>query len=80
MAKVATSTAMKILLASERGLELWMAASASLDDYLDFYLEDPSLRRPVSSLLFSYFRNRAVIERAIDLAAARSEPPRYRRL
>lgn len=80
MSKVATSTAMKILLASERGLELWMAASASLDDYLDFYLEDPSLRRPVSSLLFSYFRNRAVIERAIDLAAARSVKPRYRRL
>jgi len=31
-------------------------------------------------LLFSYFRNRAVIERAIDLAAARSVKPRYRRL
>ena len=80
MEKTVTSTSMKILLAAEKGLDMWASASASLDDYLDFYLEDPALRRPVSSLLFSYFRNKAVIDRAIDLAAERSVKPRYRRL
>lgn len=80
MAKTADSTAGRILRAAEKGLELWSTDSASLDDYLDFYLEDPGLRRSVSSLLFTYFRNKALIDRAIDSTAERSVKPRYRRL
>ena len=80
MAKTADSTAGRILRAAEKGLELCCAESASLDDYLDFYLEDPALRRSVSSLLFTYFRNKALIDRAIDSTAERSVKPRYRRL
>jgi 16S rRNA (cytosine967-C5)-methyltransferase len=80
MAKAADSTAGRILRSAEKGLELWCADSASLDDYLDFYLEDPALRRSVSSLLFTYFRNKALIDHAIDCTAERSVKPRYRRL
>jgi 16S rRNA (cytosine967-C5)-methyltransferase len=80
MAKTADSTAARILRAAEKGLELWCADSASLDDYLDFYLESPALRRSVSSLLFTYFRNKALIDHAIDSTAERGVKPRYRRL
>ncbi len=80
MAKTADSTAGRILRAAEKGLELCGADSASLDDYLDFYLEDPALRRSVSSVLFTYFRNKALIDRAIDSTAERGVKPRYRRL
>ena len=80
MAKTADSTAGRILRAAEKGLELWSTDSASLDDYLDFYLDDPGLRRSVSSLLFTYFRNKALIDRAIDSTAERSVKPRSRRL
>ncbi|MFA6480154.1 MAG: RsmB/NOP family class I SAM-dependent RNA methyltransferase [Victivallaceae bacterium] len=80
MAKTADSTAGRILRAAEKGLELCGADSASLDDYLDFYLEDPALRRSVSSVLFTYFRNKALIDRTIDSTAERGVKPRYRRL
>ena len=39
----------------------------TLDDFLDFQLEDNDFRSVVSSILFTYFRNKAILDFAIGM-------------
>lgn len=72
-------TAERILQAALAGLAKWADEQVSLDDYLDNYVS-ADLRPPVSSMLFEYFRNKALIDRIIAAKCARPPKPRYRRL
>ena len=72
-------TAERILKAALMGLAKWTNEHVSLDDYLD--QDVPSeLRPPVSSMLFEYFRNKALVDRIVDSKCARVPKPRYQRL
>ncbi len=72
-------TAERILKAALMGLAKWTNEHVSLDDYLD---QDVALelRPPVSSMLFEYFRNKALVDRIVDSKCARVPKPRYQRL
>ena len=72
-------TAERILKAAVAGLAKWTNEHVSLDDYLD---QDVSseLRPPVSSMLFEYFRNKALVDRIVSSKCARLPKPRYQRL
>lgn len=72
-------TAERILKAALKGLAKWINEQVSIDDYLDQDV-DPGLRPPVSSMLFEYFRNKALIDRIISTKCARPPKPRYQRL
>lgn len=72
-------TAERILQAALMGLAKWTNEHVSLDDYLDQDVA-PDLRPPVSSMLFEYFRNKALIDRIVSSKCARVPKPRYRRL
>jgi 16S rRNA (cytosine967-C5)-methyltransferase len=74
-----TQTAGEILKAALEGLKLWENDGVGLDDYLDRYVKN-DLRPPVSSLLFEYFRNKALVDRLISIKCSRAPKPRYRRL
>ena len=72
-------TAERILKAALDGLAKWTNEQVSIDDYLDQDVTS-DLRPPVSSLLFEYFRSKALIDRIIDSKCARAPKPRYQRL
>jgi 16S rRNA (cytosine967-C5)-methyltransferase len=72
-------TAEKILQAALMGLAKWSHEQVSLDDYLDQDVA-PDLRPPVSSMLFEYFRNKALVDRIVSSKCARAPKPRYQRL
>jgi 16S rRNA (cytosine967-C5)-methyltransferase len=72
-------TAERILKAALMGLAKWTNEHVSLDDYLDQDVA-PELRPPVSSMLFEYFRNKALVDRIVDSKCARVPKPRYQRL
>jgi 16S rRNA (cytosine967-C5)-methyltransferase len=72
-------TAELILKAALMGLAKWTNEHVSLDDYLDQDVA-PELRPPVSSMLFEYFRNKALIDRVVASKCARLPKPRYQRL
>jgi len=72
-------TAERILKAALMGLAKWTNEHVSLDDYLDENVS-PELRPPVASMLFEYFRNKALVDRIVDSKCARVPKPRYQRL
>ncbi len=72
-------TAERILKAALTGLAKWTNEQVSLDDYLDQDVA-AELRPPVSSLLFEYFRNKALIDHVVSSKCARAPKPRYQRL
>ena len=72
-------TAERILKAALMGLAKWTNEHVSLDDYLDQDVS-PELRPPVASILFEYFRNKALIDRIVASKCARLPKPRYQRL
>ena len=72
-------TAEKVLQAALTGLAKWTNEHLSLDDYLDQDVA-PDLRPPVSSMLFEYFRNKALVDRIVSSKCARAPKPRYQRL
>ena len=72
-------TAEQILKAALMGLAKWTNEHVNLDDYLDHDVA-PELRPPVSSMLFEYFRNKALIDRIVSSKCARLPKPRYQRL
>ena len=72
-------TAERILQAALAGLAKWTNEHISLDDYLDQDVA-PDLRPPVSSMLFEYFRNKAMIDSIVSSKCARIPKPRYQRL
>ena len=72
-------TAERILKAAIAGLAKWTNEQLNIDDYLDQDVAS-ELRPPVSSLLFEYFRNKALIDRIISSKCARAPKPRYQRL
>ena len=72
-------TAERILQAALAGLTKWTDEQISLDDYLDKHVT-ADLRPPVSSILFEYFRNKALIDKVIAAKCARPPKPRYQRL
>lgn len=72
-------TAERILKAALAGLAKWTNEQAGIDDFLDQHVAS-DLRPPVSSLLFEYFRNKALIDRIVSSKCARAPKPRYQRL
>lgn len=70
----------KILEEAVAGLAAVEAGEANLDDFLDFRLRHPELRRSVSSLLFVCFRRKRFLEGWIGRLAARPPRPAVRRL
>jgi 16S rRNA (cytosine967-C5)-methyltransferase len=74
-----TQTAERILAAAIEGLKKWTNEEFNLDDYLDQCVSS-ELRPPVSSMLFEYFRNKALIDKIISLKCRRPPQPRYHRL
>lgn len=69
----------KILESAVLGLAKWESGQANIDDYLNFHLPDPELRRSISSLLFEYFRHKPVIDKLLDgLVSARCKPEHRR--
>ncbi|MFA7231065.1 MAG: transcription antitermination factor NusB, partial [Victivallaceae bacterium] len=74
------SVADSILSGAIKGLELWEDDGIGLDDYLDFYLKPADVRRTVSSILFEYFRNKALIDRVILNSVTRPPQARYHRI
>jgi len=52
------------------GLEKWENAELTLDEYLD----SARYRKSVSSILFEYFRNKAVIDERIRISAKKVKP------
>lgn len=70
----------KILEEAVAGLAAVEAGEANLDDFLDFRLRHPELRRSVSSLLFVCFRRKRFLEEWISRLAARPPRPAVRRL
>ena len=70
----------KILENAVHGLEKWENGQVNIDDYLNFHLSDPDLRRSISSLLFEYFRHRTVIEKLLDRMISSPCKPEYRRI
>ncbi len=58
--------ATRILQAACDGIAAVEVRGIGLDDYLDFHLKTPELRRTVSHILFHYFRRRASLARRID--------------
>ncbi len=72
-------TAERILTTALDGLKQWVREEVSLDDYLDQCVSS-ELRPPVSSMLFEYFRNKALIDKLIASKCARPPKARYRRL
>ncbi|MDD5697259.1 MAG: RsmB/NOP family class I SAM-dependent RNA methyltransferase [Victivallaceae bacterium] len=77
--KRSPQTAERILKTALTGLEKWTKEQLTADDYLDRYVT-ADLRPPTASLLFGYFRNKALIDRIIAANCARPPKPRYRRL
>lgn len=55
----------KILKESAEGLRLIESAQSSLDDFLDSIPAESAIRRTVSSILFTYYRNKAFIDKLI---------------
>lgn len=74
------ATATCILQSVIRGLARCEQDGLVLDDYLDFELEHPDLRRTVGNILFTSFRRRARIDRTIAALAKNPPRPRVRRL
>lgn len=72
-------TAERILKAALMGLAKWTNEHVSLDDYLDQDVAS-DLRPPVSSMLFEYFRNKAIVDRIVSSKCSRVPKPRYQRL
>lgn len=70
----------KILEEAVAGLAAVEAGEANLDDFLDFRLQYPELRRSISSLLFLCFRRKRFLEGWIGRLAARPPRPAVRRL
>ena len=57
----------QILEAAINGLTFWDESKYSIDDYIDSELKDDDrIRKSVTSILFTYFRNKAVIDSIID--------------
>ena len=54
-------------------------SGGSLDDFLDFHLKENEFRSVVSSILFTYFRKRAVLDYAIKLFT-RKKPSDFLRI
>ena len=79
MNKESPHTAERILQFAVAGLAKWTNEHLSLDDYLDQDV-DPDLRPPVSSMLFEYFRNKALVDRIVFSKCSRVPKPRYQRL
>lgn len=70
----------RVLEAAVSGIAAVETGRGTLDDYLDFELRHPELRRTVGSLLFLCFRHRKAVERAIDAMCERAPRPGLRRL
>ena len=70
----------KILEEAVAGLAAVEAGEANLDDFLDFRLQYPELRRSISNLLFLCFRRKRFLEGWIGRLAARPPRPAVRRL
>lgn len=70
----------KILEEAVAGLAAVEAGEANLDDFLDFRLQYPELRRSISNLLFLCFRRKRFLEGWIGCLAARPPRPAVRRL
>ena len=70
----------KILEEAVAGLAAVEAGEANLDDFLDFRLQHPELRRSISNLLFLCFRRKRFLEGWIGRLAARPPRPAVRRL
>ena len=68
------SAATRILQAAAAGVAAVEDRGIGLDDYLDFHLTAPDLRRTGSHILFHYFRRRASLRR--DLARLVRKAPR----
>jgi len=73
-------TASAILQLAVDGLDAVESQNISLDDFLDAaFKEAAALRGPVTNLLFTYYRRKALIDALIDSLATEIRP-RYRRL
>jgi 16S rRNA (cytosine967-C5)-methyltransferase len=72
-------TAERILDFALEALSEWSSGQTGIDDYLDLKAT-PELRPPVTSILFEYFRYKALIDRLISAKCARPPKPRYQRL
>lgn len=70
----------KILEEAVVGLAAVEAGETNLDDFLDFRLRYPELRRSISSLLFQCFRRKRFLEGWIGSLAVRPPRPSVRRL
>lgn len=66
------TTSMLIFRNCVDALEAWGMKNINLDDYLDFDLKNPELcRASVSSILFTYFRNKAIIDNIINSSVSK---------
>lgn len=68
----------KILEYAAAGLESAASERSNIDDYLDFSLPDPDLRRSVSSILFEYFRHKSIIDKLLNSLISRPCNPELR--
>ncbi|MCF6175931.1 MAG: methyltransferase domain-containing protein [Victivallaceae bacterium] len=64
--KTNTGISTEIIILAISGLELWENKDLTIDDFLDSeQVEQSDLRRTISSILFSYFRNKPLIDALI---------------
>lgn len=64
--KTNTGISTKIITLAVYGLELWENKNLTIDDFLDSeQVKKSALRRTISSILFSYFRNKPLIDALI---------------
>ncbi|OGV52737.1 MAG: hypothetical protein A2017_14970 [Lentisphaerae bacterium GWF2_44_16] len=70
----------KILKKAIDGLDAWELEGLNIDEFLDSRItEEEAIRGTVSSILFSYFRNKAVIDWTIT-EFAKEVKPKFRRI
>ncbi len=74
------NTASRILENAVLGLEKWETGQANVDDFLNFHLPEPELRRSISSLLFEYFRHKGIVDKILDALISTPCKPEYRRI
>lgn len=76
---ITDAAAGRILAGVVAGLEAFDQGTG-LDDYLDFKLTEPQLRRSISSILFSSFRHRVRLEKVLTALVTRPPRPEVRHL
>lgn len=66
----------EILNLAVQGLEAWERKKTSLDDYIDRYIGSNPLRKSSASILFEYFRHKALIDAMLAKHLKKKTDPR----